>query len=288
MNNKLVSVIVTAKNEEKNIGRLLRSIKKQTHPRIEIIVVDNNSTDQTKKVASKFTKKVYNFGPERSAQRNFGAKKASGKFLLFLDSDMKLSPSVIEDCVSSISKDKKIGAVIIPEQSIARTFWEKVKAFERSFYNESEVNISSPAYINGEDNTIEAARFFQKEAYNKAGGYDESITGPEDWDLSETVKDLGYKIGRIKSEIFHYEKISSPISLAKKKFYYALRSHSYIEKRHLSIINPKTIYFFRPVFYKKWKKLISSPILAIAMMVMFIFELGGGGMGYLVGKYKRI
>lgn len=276
MNNQLVSAIVTTKNEEKNIGRLLSSIKKQTHFSIEIIVVDNNSTDGTQKIAHQFTRKVYSYGPERSAQRNFGVIKSTGKFFLFLDADMELSPKVIKDCVDVVSKDKKIGAVVIPEQSIAKDFWEKVKAFERSFYVEEG------------DNTVEAARFFQREAYVKAGGYDESITGPEDWDLSESIKDLGYKICRIKSKIFHYEKIGSPIELAKKKFYYALRSHRYIQKRDMSIIGSKTIYFLRPVFYRKWKKLISDPVLATAMIIMFIFELGGGGMGYLVGKYKKI
>lgn len=276
MNNPLVSVIVTTKNEEKNINRLLSSIKKQTYFPIEIIVVDNSSTDGTQKAARQFTKKVVNFGPERSAQRNFGIIKSTGKFFIFLDADMELSPKVIEDCVDVVSRDKKIGAVIIPEQSVAQTFWEKVKAFERSFYVEEG------------DNTIEAARFFKKEAYTKAGGYDESITGPEDWDLPETVKDLGYKICRTKSKIFHYEKIGSLISLSKKKFYYALRSHRYIKKHSMSIISPKTIYFLRPVFYKKWKKLISNPVLTIAMLIMFIFELGGGAIGFLIGKFKKI
>lgn len=276
MNKKLVSVIVTTKNEKKDISRLLVSVKKQTYTPIEIIVVDNNSTDGTQEIAMQFTKKVYECGPERSAQRNFGIKKSSGKFVMFLDADMELPTKVVEDCVDVVSKDKKIGAVIIPELSVAHTFWEKVKAFERSFYAE------------GGDNAIEAARFFQKEAYVKAGGYDESITGPEDWDLSETVKDLGYKIHRIELRILHYEKINSPVSLAKKKFYYALKSHRYIKKRNISVISPKTIYFLRPVFYKKWKKLVANPILTIAMMVMFTFELGGGGIGYLVGKYKNI
>lgn len=275
MNKQLVSVIVTTKNEEKNIGRLLRSIKKQTYGFIEIIVVDNHSTDKTQKIALQFTQKVYNFGPERSAQRNFGIRKSTGKFFLFLDADMELTPNVIEDCVEISSNNKLIGAVIIPEQSIAQTFWEKVKAFERSFYNE------------GGDDVIEAARFFKKEAYAKAGGYDESITGPEDWDLPEKVKELDYKIYRIQSKIFHYERIDSVISLARKKFYYALTSHRYLKKRSIPIISAKTIYFLRPVFYKKWRKLISEPILTMAMIVMFIFEMAGGGMGYLVGKYKK-
>jgi glycosyltransferase involved in cell wall biosynthesis len=55
-----VSVVITTKNEEKNIANCLESIKRQTYPqnRIEIIVVDNNSTDGTKEIARKYTKKV--------------------------------------------------------------------------------------------------------------------------------------------------------------------------------------------------------------------------------------
>lgn len=276
MNNQKVSVIITTKNEAKNIGRLLSSIKKQIYSSIEIIVIDNNSTDETGVIARKFTRKVRIFGPERSAQRNFGAMKSSGQFLMFLDADMELSSGVIRECVDALSKDENIGAAVIPEESIAKGFWEKVKAFERSFYNEEG------------DNTIEAARFFRKEVYKRAGGYDESITGPEDWDLPEIVRDLGYRVCRIKSKIYHYERINSPISLAKKKFYYALKSHRYLKKRNVSVISSKTIYFLRPVFYNKWKKLISHPVLTIAMIIMFVFELGGGGMGYLIGRYKNI
>ena len=83
--NSLVSVIITTKNEQAVIGRLLESIKMQSYPKIEVIVVDNKSADRTKQIAKKYTKLVYNAGPERSAQRNYGAKKAKGDFLFFLD-----------------------------------------------------------------------------------------------------------------------------------------------------------------------------------------------------------
>jgi len=74
----LVSVIITTRNEEKNIENCLQSIWMQTYPhdKIEIIVVDNNSTDRTKEIVARYTEKVYNFGPERSAQRNFGVGQA--------------------------------------------------------------------------------------------------------------------------------------------------------------------------------------------------------------------
>ena len=125
----LVSVIVPTRNSEKFIGKCLESISKQTYSRIEIIVVDNNSTDRTKEIAKKFTKKVYNKGPERSAQRNYGAKMSKGSFVLFIDSDMVLTSKVVGECVLSIGK-----AVIIPEKSFGKGFWAKCKALEKSFY----------------------------------------------------------------------------------------------------------------------------------------------------------
>ena len=97
----VVSVIVTTKNEERHIGNCLESVKKQSYPResVEIIVVDNNSKDKTKEIALRYTDKVYDCGPERSAQRNYGVVRAEGKYILYLDADMALSPQVIKECV---------------------------------------------------------------------------------------------------------------------------------------------------------------------------------------------
>ncbi len=81
----LVSVIVTTKNEERNIENCLKSIRNQTYKNIEIIVVDNNSDDRTKEIAKKYTAQVFNHGPERSAQRNLGAERAESKYKEFAE-----------------------------------------------------------------------------------------------------------------------------------------------------------------------------------------------------------
>lgn len=276
MNTNLVSIIITTKNEEEVLERLLKSIKSQTFSRIEIIVVDNNSNDNTKKIAKKYTNNVFNKGPERSAQRNFGAKKAVGKYLLVLDADMELTPNVVSECVAEFEKHKKVGAVSIPETSITSTFWENVKAFERTFYN-----------LEG-DEVTDAARFFPKKIFDEVGGYDEKITGPEDWDLPERVKKAGYKIGRVRAKIKHYESVPNPFKLAKKKYYYGLNSHRYLAKHNINPIGAKTIYFLRPVFYKNWKRLISHPVLTVSMFVMLTLEQFGGGLGYLVGRFRKL
>lgn len=275
-NNKLVSVVITTRNEGSVIRRLLLSLKKQSYKKMEIILVDNNSTDSTKEIAREFTRKIYNFGPERSAQRNLGAKKAKGEYLLFLDADMELSEEVIEESVFALNSNKKFGGLVIPEKSITKNFWERVKAYERSFYNEKG------------DEITDAARFFRKTVFEKVGGYDESITGPEDWDLPETLYKMGYSIGRVSSVIYHHERIVSPLDLARKKYYYALRAHRYLKKHNISTFSPKTIYFLRPIFYKNWRKVIAHPILSIGMFIMLSFQLVAGGLGYLMGRIKKL
>ena len=94
-----VSVIITTRNEERNIEKVLVSVKNQTYKDIEIIVVDNDSMDKTVEIAKRFTKRVYNKGPERSAQRNLGVEKARGRYVLIVDADMELTSGVVESCV---------------------------------------------------------------------------------------------------------------------------------------------------------------------------------------------
>jgi len=146
---KMVSIIIPTFNEALVIERLLRSLKKQTYQPIEIIVVDDGSTDNTVEVARRFTDKVFKRDHyERSIQRNFGAKNSCGEYLMFIDADMEFTQDVVGTCVNKIISDKKIGGIVVKEKSIAATFWEKVKAFERSFYN-----------LEG-DKDVESARFF--------------------------------------------------------------------------------------------------------------------------------
>lgn len=268
--NPLVSVIITTRNSAPTLNQLLKNIKNQSYKNIEIIVVDNNSRDKTKEIARKYTKRLYDKPPERSAQRNYGAAKARGDFLLFLDADMVLTKNVVSECVR-MGDDRNVGGIIIPEKSFGRGFWAKAKALERE--------------INAGEAHFEASRFFPKKVFQEAGGYDETLTGPEDWDLHQRVSKK-YKITRTKSFIKHNEGQHTLIGLAKKKYYYGLSAYKYITKQKLPTIGPTTVYFLRTAFYRKWRRLLSDPVLALGMFVMLFAETVGGGVGYLVGRLK--
>ena len=210
-----VSVVITTKNEERNIANCIDSIKSQNYPRdkIETIIVDNNSSDSTVEIAKRYTDKVYNFGPERSAQRNFGVKKANGKYILYLDVDMVLSENVVSKCVEKCEKEGYI-ALYIPEKIIGEGFWIKARDFERSFYNAT---------------VIDCVRFVRRGKFLEIGGFDESLTGPEDWDFDRRIKEVG-KVDIVDVPIYHDEGLFNLKRYINKKSYYAKTFDEYINK----------------------------------------------------------
>lgn len=268
----LVSVIIPTKNSSRTLEKCLESVKNQSYKNIELIVVDNNSTDNTKDIARKYTDKVFNYGPERSAQRNYGVEQSIGEFVAIIDSDMKLSPKVIETCVQNIESDTKTVGIIIPEESFGEGFWAQCKKLERSFY----IGVSY----------MEAARFFRKDAYVQAGGYDENMVSGEDWDLSQRIEKQGV-FGRTNEFIFHNEGKISLYKTIKKKFYYAQKFSKYVEKsRDDEIVKSQTSILKRYwLFFSQPVKLFRNPFFGLGMLFMKTCEFGFGGIGYLVGKF---
>lgn len=277
MNDPLVSIIIPTRDCSENLKRSLEKISKQTYQNIEIIIIDGNSIDNTKKIARQYTDKVFNFekqGDHRSAQRNFGARKAHGEYVLIIDSDMELSENVIFNCVKKMEGDKNIAGIIIPEESFGEGFWAKCKKLERSFY----VGVD----------WMEAARFFEKNAFLKAGGFDESMVSGEDWDLSQRIEKEG-KIDRINDFIYHNEGKIDLFKTIKKKFYYAGKFVKYVDNfqnkkrvaKQTGILNRYKLFLSQP------KKLFKNPILGIGMLFMKTCEFGFGGLGYIFNKVKK-
>ncbi|HUQ84979.1 MAG TPA: glycosyltransferase family 2 protein [Candidatus Limnocylindrales bacterium] len=88
----MISAIIITKNEEKSLKRSLRSLSWCD----EVIVIDDDSTDDTVKIAEKLGAKVYkrSLDGDFSAQRNFGLQKAKNDWVLFIDADEEVSPAL--------------------------------------------------------------------------------------------------------------------------------------------------------------------------------------------------
>lgn len=299
----LVSVIITTKNEEWCIKKCLESIKLQTWKNLEIILIDNFSKDKTLQIAKKFTNKIYLKGPERAAQRNYGIKKiAKGRYIIYIDADMILSPTLIHDCVNKINESNYSG-LFINEEILGKSYWCNVRRFERSFYSGT---------------SIDATRFFYRKTFLKVKGFDEKLFkkgSVEDWDLDKKFKKLGkltildkksksfkyswklkkyiedhgVKVKINEPKIYHNESNFKLFQYLKKKNYYAKSFNKYINKwgTNDEDISKQFSFFYRfiQVFIekKKWKLFFLRPDLIIGLYTLRILI----GFIYLKNKFSN-
>lgn len=109
----LVSVIVPNYNYAATLGPCLQAVRAQTYPRLEIIVADDCSTDDSVAVArangATVVRTIRNGG--QAVTRNLGASRAAGEILFFVDSDLVLDRDAVANAVRLLQADPKVGAV---------------------------------------------------------------------------------------------------------------------------------------------------------------------------------
>ena len=255
-----LSVVITTRNESANIANCIRAFD-GFRGDVEVIVVDNASTDDTKSIAASLGAKVLDKGPERNAQRNLGWRTAVAPWVVILDADMIMPRETIEEMLVCASRDDGIAAYWIPE----------VRNFERSFYNGT---------------CIDALRLFSKEILEKTGGYDENlIAGAEDGELDIRVFEKGAKCEVLKNHLIHNEMRLTFKRMLEKKAYYTKNFAAYQAKwkGHPAVKKQFSPWYrFVGVFVEKgkWKRLLRHPILACVMY----FERIAVGVVYLKNK----
>jgi glycosyltransferase involved in cell wall biosynthesis len=197
-----VSAIVPARNEEACLGSCLQSLVAQTGVRLEIIVVDDGSTDRTREIAESFPGvRVISPGPlprDWSGKNNAlvaGAKEARGEWFLFTDADTVHLPGASAASVAEAHQQKAALLSYSPEQEV-HGFWEKaampvIFAELASSYRPSDVSnpVSPSAAANGQYILI------SREAYEAVGGH--AAVGSsllEDVALARAVKASGRRV----------------------------------------------------------------------------------------------
>jgi GT2 family glycosyltransferase len=264
-----VSFVVPTKNSARTLESCLASLRAQTHDDVEVIVVDNHSDDDTLAIAHRYAHVVETFGPERSAQRNRGTALSTGDVVLFVDSDMTFEPTVAGDIVDVFRTRPEVGAVIIPERSFGEGFFAQCRVLEKSLYVG--------------DDAVEAPRAFRRELIEQLGGWDETLTAAEDWDLADRTRATGTGIARIGSYIWHDEgTIRLSATFAKKRYYGRwigeyLRTHQGAGQRKLA----RTALFSQP------KALLRDPMHAGGMFLLKGVE-GAGLLAGMRDERKRV
>ena len=125
-----VTVVVPTKNAERTLAACLASVRAQTYPQVELVVVDNSPTGTTIAIAKKYTDHAVTWGPERSAQRNHGWRIGSGAYVAFIDADMVLNPHIVAEAVEAFARDAGLGALVIPELAFGVGFLARCRELQ--------------------------------------------------------------------------------------------------------------------------------------------------------------
>lgn len=268
----LVSIVIATKNSARFLENCLQSIKNQSYHDIEIVIVDGKSTDNTRDIAKHYACRIYTYVPQvkkgsfdASYKRNYGAAKAKGAYIYWVDADMELPKGLVKEAVS-LCRDGGAAAVILPEDSFGEGIWIRAKNLERRCY--------------WGDETVECPRFFMRSVWDTIGGLDESLgAGGDDLDLYQKVLERGYKVARTKNIVMHNEGTLTLRILFKKHFMYGRDTLRYFYKRpKASIIS----YFpIRKGYIQNIRLFLRRPLDTLLFLIMRPSEYFAGFLGLL-------
>ncbi|OQX26123.1 MAG: hypothetical protein BWK80_12020 [Desulfobacteraceae bacterium IS3] len=216
MKNKTVSIIIPAYNEEKHLPACLDSVLHLDYPRqqIEIIVVDNGSSDRTRDIATAYGAKVLRDDSMNvSGLRNFGVREAKGEILAYVDADCIVSKEWLKNAAAYFD-DMTVAAwgapPVIPEDAT----WVQQTWF----------------LIRGKENQVQDADwletmnlFVRKDQFLAAGGFNDSLVTCEDVDFSYRIRKHGKIISDSRLKVVHLGEASTVRHFIKKEIW---RGHS--------------------------------------------------------------
>ncbi|WP_179232755.1 glycosyltransferase [Paenibacillus rigui] len=199
----LVSIVIPCYNQGHYLRETLESIEQSTYPYLEIVVVDDGSTDSVsqqcifdlkgylvKQLEVKFITQV-NQGP--AAARNNGVRLTTGEFILFLDADDKIDPTYIEKCLWILMKYPNIGFVYPSVQH----FGARDDVYHAKPYSFEDLLL---------DNFIVVSSMIRRRVWEEVKGFDVALSGYEDWDFWIRVGAAGYIGYWLREPLFFYRR----------------------------------------------------------------------------------
>lgn len=238
MQNSLVSVIIPCYNQGQYLQEAVDSVLASTYENIEIIVVDDGSTQDVeflKTFVAEKTKIIHQENQGLAMSRNNGIKIANGKYILPLDADDKIYPTYIEKAVKAIEDNDKIGIVYCE----AEFFGAVTGKWELPEYK-------FPEILAG--NLIFNTAMYKKADWELCGGYKKEMChGFEDWEFWLSLIERGAEVYRIPEILFSYRQ--KALSMSKE-----------FDKNNNRITMIKQIIKFHPKLYGQNAEKISSQL----------------------------
>jgi glycosyltransferase involved in cell wall biosynthesis len=188
---KLASIVIPCHNHGRYLNEAIESALTQTYRPIEVIVVDDGSTDNSAEVAGRYpvtlvTQKNQGAG----AALNHGIRVARGQYLVRLDADDKLHPAFVERCIQVLEEHAEPAFVY----TWVILFGARDGIFLSKPYDLCRLKLG---------NYIPGAAVIRREAIRAVGGFDTSLTWLEDWDLWLSLAEKSL-FGRLLPELLLY------------------------------------------------------------------------------------
>ncbi|WP_328319569.1 glycosyltransferase family 2 protein [Streptomyces sp. NBC_00388] len=176
-----VSVIIPNYNYEKTLRACLESVFAQSHPPLDVVVVDDASTDTSRDIARQFPCVLVASPVNRgvSAARNLGVAASRGEILFFLDSDTALAPDALANAVDLLLSDPETGCVhgiLAPEPLFDDGPVERYHALHAHFWRRRGVGIVRTAFF--------ALAAIPRAVFEETGPFDENLRDSEDVEYS--------------------------------------------------------------------------------------------------------
>ncbi|GAM11024.1 putative glycosyltransferase [Geobacter sp. OR-1] len=192
-----VTVVIPCFNQGAYVDEAVDSVLNQTLQDIEIIIVNDGSTDKsTNALLDAYSKpntkviSIKNQGP--GVARNIGISAAAGEYIFPLDADDKIAPTSLEKAVVILDEKPEVGIVC----SLVDFFGAKRGRFVVSDFSERDLLLA---------NHICASAMFRKSDWEHTGGYNVNMKfGWEDWDFWLSLIELGRSVHRIPEVLFYY------------------------------------------------------------------------------------
>lgn len=179
-NKKIVSVIIPAFNEEQHIVNTLQALMHNNNE-LEVIVVDNGSSDQTAVIANKSGANVIDFPSGTiAAVRNRGVKAASGDVLVFIDADIRVAADWHKK-MQAVAQELRASPLMVTGSRVQST--EKDNWLHRYWFSEL-INYSAP-YINS------GHLITSRQLFDSIQGFSEALETAEDYDFCQKAAGVG-------------------------------------------------------------------------------------------------
>lgn len=202
--NILVSVVIPTFNRANRIIKTIESVLNQTYNNLEIIIIDDNSTDNTYEVIQpylseniRYYKNEINVGGSKS--RNIGVTHCRGDLVAFLDSDDEWLSKKIELQVNKFISNNDIDMIYTKYYLVNENNNKKLIFKESEELDNELLSILCKNFI-GTTSTI----CIKKNVFNKIKGFDEQLPSCQDWDLYIRVLSNGYNVAMIDTPCLNY------------------------------------------------------------------------------------